>query len=152
METALLLLSSGSVSWLHGFRVRFLFQHSVCPPASQQTQLAAGSFQQWAAAQVKVRARSWDLPTAERCSLVAAHSGILHTTPTPAAVEAWNQTHYTYTCRGPEAARGAGEFYTQHFRPSRSHVSAEVVGKKPRKQNSGLQFCCMMKPLQLFYF
>ena len=34
-------------------------------------------------------------------------------TPTPAAVEAWNLTHYTYTCRGPEAAHRAVEFYTE---------------------------------------
>lgn len=45
--------------------------------------------------------------------LSAAHSGILHTTPTPAAVEAWNLTHYTYTCRGPKAAHRAVEFYTE---------------------------------------
>lgn len=42
-----------------------------------------------------------------------ALSGILHTTPTPAAVEAWNLTHYTFTCRGPKAAHRAVEFYTE---------------------------------------
>lgn len=47
--------------------------------------------------------------------LAAENGGILHTTPTPAAVEAWNLTHYTYTCRGPMAAHGAVEFYTEAF-------------------------------------
>lgn len=45
--------------------------------------------------------------------LSEALSGISHTTPTPAAVEAGNRTHYTYTCRALKTAHRAVEFYTE---------------------------------------
>lgn len=72
--------------------------------------------------------------------LSAAHSGILHTTPTPAAVEAWNLTHYTYTCRGPKAAHRAVEFYTEALpTPLCSCFSPCCFGRKTNKQKKA--FC-----------
>lgn len=70
-----------------------------------------------------------------RCSYAAENAdsrqycGILHTTPTPAAVKSWNLTHYTSTCRGLKAAHRAVEFYTEAlpsavcscFDPASSH-------------------------------
>lgn len=90
----------------------------------QQTQLAAGHDErpphnEWSIGQREREGwvEGWVWSRDERRDwkrwLSAALSGILHTTPTPAAVEAWNLTHYTNTCRGPKAAHRAVEFYTQ---------------------------------------
>lgn len=66
-------------------------------------------------------------------SLSAALSGILHTTPIPAAVEAWNLTHYTYTCRGTRAAHRAVE-----FKPGHLHIPlyAQFHLRKTREKNA----------------
>lgn len=44
---------------------------------------------------------------------LSAALGILQIKPTPAAVQAWNLTHCTYTCRDPKAAHRGVKFHTE---------------------------------------
>lgn len=86
--------------------------------------------------------------------LSAALSGILHTAPTPAAVEAWNLTHYTYTCRGPQAAHRAVEFYTEAL-PTPIYSCFSPAGLEETEKNVCsavlLQGFMTNKPLQLAF-
>lgn len=55
-------------------------------------------------------------------------------------MEAWNLTHYTYTCRGPKAAHRAVEFYTEALpTPLCSCFSPCCFGRKTNKQKKA--FC-----------
>lgn len=83
METALLLLSSGSVSWLHGFRVRFLFKQCLSPRLPTNP------------------ACCWILSTVS-CSSGQSEGAIMRPAHSwkvfPSGSTKWNFTHYTYTC------------------------------------------------------
>lgn len=148
METALLLLSSGSVSWLHGFRVLFLFKHRQCLSPRLPTNPACCRI---------LSTVSCSLGQSEGAITRPAHSWKVF----PSGSTQWNFTHYTYTCssgglksdtlhpylQGPRGCtRSRGILHRTLPALTLLRFSRVCWKETEKTKQSRLQFCCKMKP------